>query len=186
MKLAEAGTQGKQINKQNFWRFWRFIFDYQKSNPVRLRTSIYKMGKLQQGTGQPKSSIGTTWGRAKSLRGSCTRGPEDSLGTLPSLWIDIWGPQLYPHQKSQVRAGISEQKRLWDFLASHNVFQTLSSQKSPVSNMDCKIPRAEGRKHTADPPVSPQSNVFHRAVHGKQPGVSEEGHPTPTLPKNEL
>ena len=87
-------------------------FDYQKSNPVRLRTSIYKMGKLEQGTRQPKSSIGTTWGGAKSLRGSCARGPEDSLGTLPSLRIDIWEPQLCPHQKSQVRAGISEQKRL--------------------------------------------------------------------------
>lgn len=71
------------------------------------------------------------------------------------------------------------------------MFQTLlSSQKSPVSSLYCKFPRAEGRKHTSDHSVSPQSNVFHSAVRGKQPGVSEEGHappdPTPTPPKNEL
>lgn len=39
------------------------------------------------------------------------------------------------------------------------------------------FPGLKGENTGQTPPVSPQSNVYHRALCGKQPGVSEEGHP---------
>lgn len=121
-----------------------------------------------------RAILGPLGEELKSLRGSCARRTwrltghtalslDWPLGTTAVSTPEVTG------ESRDLRA-----ERLWDFLVSPNVFQTLlSSQKSPVSNMDCKFPRAEGRKHRADPPVSPQSNVYHRALCGKQPGVSE-------------